>query len=485
MYETLRIVEKLKPKYVLWENVKNLLSDAHRHNFNKYLDKMKELGYRNYYSVLNAKDYGVPQNRERVFTLSIRADVLKETYYFPEAIKLTKRLKDILDADVDESYYLSVAQVGKVLSSSQSVNLNEINEDSCIRVGGLFDKADKQHQMGSVYDANGLSPTVDTMQGGYRQPMVVLEQEDGANCIQVGQLYGTDVEPNPQAGRIYSADGISPTLDTCSGGNRMPKVMCEPTIQCVDITQQVKVRKYNVDTEKLSKLLSDSKKKSGITNAELSKYLGLPLSQVEHYFRTDTYFAIPVPEIWYKLKAILNIDTDEFDKSIMTFEVRDGVFESGNRVYNTNGIAPTIDTNDGKKIFEYIEPEVSDDKGVVEKDLQGVCELNKSAKHQQDLIQDSDGLCRCIPAGTHGSTPHLLKTRVSNNPLRIRKLTPKECWRLMGFDDADFDKASKVNSNTQLYKQAGNSIVVNVLEAILSNLFDTGRKKTKKGIKLW
>ena len=54
--------------------------------------------------------------------------------------------------------------------------------------------------------------------------------------------------------------------------------------------------------------------------------------------------------------------------------------------------------------------------------------------------------------------------------LRIRKLTPKECWRLMGFDDEDFEKAEKVNSNTQLYKQAGNSIVVNVLEAIFKNL---------------
>ncbi len=54
--------------------------------------------------------------------------------------------------------------------------------------------------------------------------------------------------------------------------------------------------------------------------------------------------------------------------------------------------------------------------------------------------------------------------------LKIRKLTPRECFRLMGFDDADVDKAAKVNSNTQLYKQAGNSIVVNVLEAILTNL---------------
>lgn len=61
-------------------------------------------------------------------------------------------------------------------------------------------------------------------------------------------------------------------------------------------------------------------------------------------------------------------------------------------------------------------------------------------------------------------------TKDSMNNLRIRKLTPKECWRLMGFDDEDFEKASKVNSNAQLYKQAGNSIVVNVLEAILTRL---------------
>jgi site-specific DNA-cytosine methylase len=65
--------------------------------------------------------------------------------------------------------------------------------------------------------------------------------------------------------------------------------------------------------------------------------------------------------------------------------------------------------------------------------------------------------------------PHHNSQRLFDG-LRIRKLTPKECWRLMGFDDEDFEKAAKVNSNTQLYKQAGNSIVVNVLEAILTNL---------------
>ena len=65
MYETIRIVEKLKPKYVIWENVKNVISKKHRHNFDNYLNKMEDLGYTNYYQVLNAKDYGIPQNRER------------------------------------------------------------------------------------------------------------------------------------------------------------------------------------------------------------------------------------------------------------------------------------------------------------------------------------------------------------------------------------------------------------------------------------
>lgn len=65
LYETLRIVDKLRPKYVIWENVKNLLSAKHRHNWEAYAKRMEEMGYTNYYQVLNAKDYGVPQNRER------------------------------------------------------------------------------------------------------------------------------------------------------------------------------------------------------------------------------------------------------------------------------------------------------------------------------------------------------------------------------------------------------------------------------------
>jgi len=106
MYETLRIVQSLKPSYVIWENVKNLISEKHRINFDKYLDRMESIGYRNYWKVLNAKDYGIPQNRERVFTISIRKDI-QQQFTFPKPMILELRLKDLLEENADESLFLS------------------------------------------------------------------------------------------------------------------------------------------------------------------------------------------------------------------------------------------------------------------------------------------------------------------------------------------------------------------------------------------
>lgn len=113
MYETIRIVEKLKPKYVIWENVKNLISKKHIHNFNEYIKAMEHLGYDNFYQVLNAKDYGIPQNRERVFTVSIKKE-LGIKYKFPKKQELKIKLKDLLDENVDESFYLSDEKIKKI-----------------------------------------------------------------------------------------------------------------------------------------------------------------------------------------------------------------------------------------------------------------------------------------------------------------------------------------------------------------------------------
>lgn len=117
MYETVRIVRKLKPKYVIWENVKNLISDKHVHNFNKYLNYMDAIGYDSFYKVMNAKDYGIPQNRERVFTVSIRKD-LNQHFVFPLERPLTLKLKDMLEDQVDEKYYLSDRALHGVLNTT-------------------------------------------------------------------------------------------------------------------------------------------------------------------------------------------------------------------------------------------------------------------------------------------------------------------------------------------------------------------------------
>ena len=227
------------------------------------------------------------------------------------------------------------------------------------------------------------------------------------NCKEFGRLTGAKYDKMfEQSKRIYSTDGLSPTIHTMQGGNTEAKI----AIQKIDIPQTVKVRKYPIDCKSLCECLRDYKSASNFTNKEIAEQLDRPLTEVEHWFRNDQYFSIPDENIWFALKELLGIETTCFDESIMTFEEREGVYEKSERHYFSNGLSPTLTSMSGSE------------KIIVPQDY------------------------------------------------RIRKLTPKECWRLMGFDDADFDKAEKVCSNTQLYKQAGNSIVVNVLEGILDAL---------------
>jgi len=107
MWETVRIVKECKPKFILWEQVPAVLHKNHVHNFNKYLTELENIGYNNNYQMLNAKDFGVPQNRSRVFTLSIRQDIDSKIFVFPNPIALKLMLKSILEKNVLSKYYLS------------------------------------------------------------------------------------------------------------------------------------------------------------------------------------------------------------------------------------------------------------------------------------------------------------------------------------------------------------------------------------------
>ena len=108
-----KIIGRVKPKVAICENVKALTSKRFSKEFDVILSNLENMGYRNYWQVLNAKDYGIPQNRERVFIVSIRNDIDKK-YEFPTSIKLELRLKDILEKEVDEKYYLSDDKMGMI-----------------------------------------------------------------------------------------------------------------------------------------------------------------------------------------------------------------------------------------------------------------------------------------------------------------------------------------------------------------------------------
>ena len=422
-------------------------------------------------------------------------------YTFPKSFELSRRLKDVLETEVEEKYYLSNDKVKRFKTNCVKVE-KEVNDE---------------------------------------------------NIIQIANIVNTGNFSNPQRGRIYSANGICPSLNTVGGGGLEPKIV-EPIIKRKDIKFNVRVRKYPVDCEKLCELLREHKT---FSNKEIADRLNVSVAKVEHWFRKDDSFAIPGEDIWMELKNLLGITTDKFDKSIMTFEEKENVFEKAERCYETDGIAPTITSaTAAEKIIEPVicasrgrNPENPNDRtpgmsteqrievndsGVsnclttVQKDnlvlepqvINPLKGKTGNGWHYEQQIYDTTGIARSVKAGGgSGNIPKILEEKetesytivgstqknaaVSKNgvcptlaqamgsgggqvpmhncDLRIRKLTPKECWRLMDFNDEDFEKAQEVNSNTQLYKQAGNSIVVNCLAAIFGQLFD-GKEKIYKDV---
>lgn len=123
LYEALRIIKDKKPKYLLAENVKNLVSKKFIGDFDKLLNALENLGYKNYWKVLNSCDYGVPQSRERVFIISIRKDIIQD-FKFPIAFENKLKLNDLLEEKVDEKYYIGTKRLSII-----NKNLGDVFRD--------------------------------------------------------------------------------------------------------------------------------------------------------------------------------------------------------------------------------------------------------------------------------------------------------------------------------------------------------------------
>ena len=131
LVEWLRFLREKKPRFAIYENVKNIVGARFRPTFDLFVKELEDYGYNVYWQVLNAKNYGIPQNRERVYCVIIRKDLDNGNFKFPEPIQLKHTLADMLETDVDEKYYLGDEKVAAMITPprSGSVKQSESEEE--------------------------------------------------------------------------------------------------------------------------------------------------------------------------------------------------------------------------------------------------------------------------------------------------------------------------------------------------------------------
>ncbi len=285
---------------------------------------------------------------------------------------------------------------------------------------------------------------------------------------------------------------MTATMYKGAGNNGMTLVPQKPIKVGMNV-EQVKIRKHEVDITGLQYLLREMKSISNKTNKKIAEEINLPQTKVEHWFRTDSSFAIPSDDVWYKLKEVLGINTNVFDKQIMEFEYRDGVYESTQRVYSDKGKSPTLTASNKEQMIE-TEMSLNTPKQIgIAVDVNGYDLLKR--------VYSPDGksptLNTCGGGNTHAkvvcgawrgryqedkSTKQMLELRKDDKTNTVttvqkdnvltkdnvywRKLTPLECERLQTVPD----NYTEGVSNTQRYKMLGNGWTVDVIAHIFANM---------------
>jgi len=384
-YDGYKILKAKMPEYSIIENVKNLTSKRFKEQFNSILKDIEDLGYTNYWKVLNAKDFGLPQNRERVFIISIRNDI-KYEFDFPSPIELNIKLKDVLENDVDEKFYLTENGLGRLIKKNNKLlkDFNNPNISSCL-IAGYYKMSGNQNQY--IAESNRVQ--------------------------KITGIYDTDNEKR-QAGSIYNSNGISPTLTTMeNGGNKQPYILIK------EATKKGYMEAKEGDSINIS--YPNSITKRGRVGKEISQTI------------------LTSPNIATVIESPKTICLNNLYKQP---SIQD-------RIYDTEGISTAITASEFR-------PKIAERKMF-------------NPYNQKEIIDIAP--TQTTTCGSTTTSAAVLISEDGEHFLKIRKLTPLECWRLMGFDDEDFYKAKSVGiSDSQLYKQAGNSIVVNVLEAIFKKL---------------
>src|SRR5690625_2711240 len=386
-FDIARIAAEKKPKALLLENVKGLVNHDKGRTLDVMIETLNEIGYVVDFDVLNSKYFGVPQNRERIFIVAIREDLIEaesfseesttgntivpkgkrrigewaKTFNFdwPKQLEVTTRLRDILELTVDEKYYLDEEKTAKLVA--------QLNEGSGIGKDG---------ELGTLVNGVNISPTIDASYAKGLGPSDVAKNRNRRPMYTEPQMLGhVDIKGNDSIKRTYSTQGISPTLTTMEGGHRQPKIAEKQEVRTV-----------------LSPEYSN-KSQNGRIFKDNDEVMFTLTSQDRH--------GVAIKEATKKGYTIAK-EGDSVNVQFPGSKTRRG------------GV--------GKQIANTLE----------------------ASNINQGVV-----------------TPQY----------RIRKLTPLECWRLQGFPDDAHEKVKDAGiSDSQRYKQAGNAVTVNVVEAIAINL---------------
>jgi len=347
LWECQKIIEMKRPPYLMMENVKNLVGKKHKPDFERWLKILENLGYNNYWKVINAKFCGVPQNRERVFCVSILKEYDNGTFKFYDDFDSGIRLKDILEDQVDEKYYMSEEKTRQLIQSLEAKGYEGYKRN--------YECAGNSY----CIDANYFKGTSPGDVGKSRRTHVVEK---------IGSLSVDEYPNNKNQRLVVSEKGLYPTV---------------------------------------------------IKNPDKPKIL-----------------------VKNEIDVVGRMDLNGHDLC--------------KRVYNPSGICPTVTSgtsgNTTAKIIEAcaIRGRNPDNPKSRESGLDTVQMLE---------VSKNPDINNCL---TTVQKDTMLLERPS---FRIRKLTPKECFRLQGVSDLDIDKIQATGlANSQLYKMAGNSIVVECMK---------------------
>lgn len=447
-YEAARIINHCNPKVAIAENVKGLTGKKHKDFFTDVLNTLEDAGYNNYWQILNAKDYEVPQNRERVFIVSIRKDIDTGIFEFPQSVPLKLRLKDILEPVVDEKYYMKDDKIKPLLKNLICNDVEPFNPMP-----------------------DGTCRTIKNQYFKNSQANFIKQTDQGATCAvvntddvrQIGNCMPTKTRENPNQGRIYDTHGCSPALNAMTGGGRQPMVLTVGNVNPSGKGQNGQV----IDSLGIARTVTVEKgegQKVMVVGRINSSQDGIVVDP-NGLSPTHTAGHANTPKV---LEPVITrcIGRNPDNPSDRTA----GVHTEQRLEVNSQGLCNTITTVQKDNYVlesQVLSPKRTEYGKRIRKQYESG-EIQESRHNMITLEPRSDGIS------------NTLTTVVKDNMLlthnyRIRKLTPLECLgRLMAFgDDAVHLLSSNGISNTQLYKQAGNSIVVTVLEYLFCQIFDS------------